>query len=316
MQRPKIACCFSSQVFLRAVANSRFSSQLGPTKMLQWSSLGHLWLQNTKKGLKYCHLLGCWKKSQYSKTDPFPFIHPWSFAWNNGSYMVPMSLVEMFAPVQNKQTFWGRVRSKCILTWRYPTCFSCFFVPSHLSPSTATITSIITTTPSSRRSFCASAWSWPKVGDLYHCNEWWFKPNEAKLGKSIELAYELPRSFHLHLWIGQNRANTQTLVVWRPPRTWPLAQEIPSFIITITITITITIIIIIIIILIIISLGSSAWWISHNWELKHRALQSHGAKVFRNNVVLVRQLYTTLFPKETSPMPIRRCCQGASFCFP
>ena len=50
------------------------------------------------------------------------------------------------------------------------------------------------------------------------------------------------------LWISQNRANThKSLVVWGPPRTWPIAQEIPSLIITIIIIIiiiTITIIII------------------------------------------------------------------------
>ena len=85
----------------------------------------------------------------------------------------------------------------------------------------------------------------------------------------------------------------------------------------IIIIIILILILILIIIIITISLESSerscAWWISLNWELKHGALQSLGAKVFRNNVV-PQQLYTTLRPKETSPMPIWRCCQGA--CLP
>ena len=42
------------------------------------------------------------KKNATPKPIFFPSQTPESFAWKNGSFVALMSLVEMFAPVQNK----------------------------------------------------------------------------------------------------------------------------------------------------------------------------------------------------------------------
>lgn len=164
-QRPKIACCFSSQVLLRAVANSRFSSPVGSHQNLQWSKSGASVLPKYwSQCWKFTVLPFAWLLLKNTTPKPifFPSQTPESFAWKNGSYVALMSLVEMFAPVQNKpfaeerdqNVLWPEGIQLVSLT------FSCFQF-SHLSPPTTTIAWMIATTPSSR-SFCASVWSWPK----------------------------------------------------------------------------------------------------------------------------------------------------------
>ena len=82
------------------------------------------------------------KKNATQLQNQYFSLHtPESFAWKNGSYVALMSLVEMFAPVQNKpfaeerdqNVFWAEGIQLVSLP------FSCFQF-SHLSPSTTTIT--------------------------------------------------------------------------------------------------------------------------------------------------------------------------------